>query len=108
MIEELNLPAEQKEKAKKIHGDHSDVKEKRQAMKKLHDDLETAMKGAATDDEVRAKFAALQKAQDEFAKARFEKIVALRAILTPEQRSKLKNPRGKHKGGGHGDEGEEE
>ncbi|MES2965616.1 MAG: Spy/CpxP family protein refolding chaperone [Bdellovibrionota bacterium] len=108
MMKDLNLTDEQKEKAKKIHGDHSDVKAKRDAMKKAHDDLETAIKGTASADEVRAKFAALQKVQDEFEKARFDKIVAIREILTPEQRSKMKSPRGMHKGGRHGGEGDDE
>ena len=43
-----------------------------------------------TDDEVRVKFANLEKLQAEFAKARFDKILAIRAILTPEQKEKLK------------------
>ncbi|MEK7354979.1 MAG: Spy/CpxP family protein refolding chaperone, partial [Bdellovibrionota bacterium] len=108
MTDELNLTVEQKEKAKKIHSEGREgMKAKRDAMKAIHDDLEKAIKGAASDDEVRSKFAALLKAQDEFSKARFEKVIALRAILTPEQRTKLKNQGGKHKGehgGGHGDE----
>lgn len=102
MVEELNLTDEQKEKAKKIHQDGRDaIKAKREAMKKAHDELEAAIQGKATDDEVRAKFAALQKVQEDFAKARFEKVLALRAILTPDQRAKMKGPKGFGKRGGH-------
>lgn len=111
MMSELNLTPEQTEKAKKIHKDGREgVKGKREAMKKAHEELEVAIKGKATDEEVRAKFATLQKAQDELATARFEKVLAFRAILTPEQRAKMKGPRELHRGGheGGGSEGDDD
>lgn len=109
MMEELKLTPEQKEQAKKLHSDGKDgMKAKKEAMKVAHDELEKAIKGSASQDEVRAKFDALVKTQDEFAKARFEQVLGLRGILTPEQRAKLKAPKGGlHKGGrGHGGDDE--
>lgn len=99
---ELNLTAEQKEKMKEINKDRKEVlSPKRKAMKEARESLETSLKGADSADVVKQKFAALQKAQSEFASARFEKVLAAREVLTPEQRSKFK---GMKMGGHHHDE----
>ncbi|OFZ28292.1 MAG: hypothetical protein A2622_04105 [Bdellovibrionales bacterium RIFCSPHIGHO2_01_FULL_40_29] len=91
MTKKMDLTPEQQEKIKALPGDDSDaMKAKRESMRAAQEDLEQAMKGAASDDEVRVKFANLEKLQAEFAKARFDKILAIRAILTPEQKEKLK------------------
>lgn len=100
MMKELNLTPEQKEKLKAIRSQNKgDRKENRQEMKKLREELETAMRGSASDSELKSKFEAIQKKQQEFAKERFEHVLAIRAILTPEQRAKFK---GMGPGMGHG------
>lgn len=97
MTKRLGLSADQQEKLKLLKSsDTPDFHEKRKAMKDAHDKLEEAMKGNATEDEVRGQFADLEKLQSDFARARLEKVLAIRAILTPEQRMKFK-------GMGHGE-----
>lgn len=89
---ELNLSVEQKAKLKELKDQAKwGTKAKREAMEKSKAELETLISGQAPEAEVRTKFAELQKLQDEYAVARMEKIMAVRAILTPEQRAKFKN-----------------
>lgn len=103
---ELNLTAEQKDKMKEINKDRREILQpKRKAMKEARESLETSLKGADSADVVKQKFAALQKAQSEFAAARFDKVLAAREVLTPEQRAKFK---GLKMGGHHHDEDSED
>lgn len=90
MTKELSLTAEQQAKLKEIKSQASgEVREKKRAMKVAHEELEKALKSSADDQSVRTKFNNLNKLQDEYANARFEKILLIRSILTPEQRQKF-------------------
>lgn len=89
---ELNLSAEQNSKLEDLKDKAKfGTKEKRQAMEQCMQELEVLISGTASEAEVRAKFSELQKLEDAYAKARLEKILAVREILTPEQRKKFKN-----------------
>ena len=95
--EQLNLTDEQKNKLKEMQDTYG-----KEAMKKKHDkmdkaqkDLEEALRSDASDEKVREQFSELQKIQEDFAKTRFEKIILIRSILTPEQRAKFKTLIGK-------------
>ena len=91
MAEELKLTPEQKDKLKKIHDEyHKTLPGKKEAMLASKESLKDALQGAAPDAELRKKFEELEKRQAEFGQARFEKILAVRGILTPEQRQKFK------------------
>ncbi len=91
MAEELQLTAAQREQLEKIRGEYKKtLPGKREAMEAKRDEMEKALRGTNPDAEVRKKFDELEKAQADFAKSRFEKILAIRAILTPEQRQKFK------------------
>lgn len=99
MAAELNLTADQKAKMKEINKDRREVLQpKRKAMREAKEALEASLKGADSTDTVKQKFAALQKAQSNFATARFDKVLAVREVLTPEQRAKFK---GLNAGGHH-------
>lgn len=88
---ELNLTAEQKDKLKVIQEEYQkNLPSKKEAMGAAHEELNKLLQSGATDDEIRKKFQELQLKQSEFAQARFEKVLAIRAILTPEQRQKFK------------------
>lgn len=89
LTKELGLTSEQQEKIKALHN-HEQIKSQREVMRKAHEELEQAMKSPATDEEVRIKYTNLERAQSEFSKLRFEKVLAIRAILTPEQRMNFK------------------
>lgn len=90
-VKELSLTPEQREKFRALHdASKEDLRAKRKEMKAAHEEVEKALQSTAADEEVRAKFSALQQKQDDFAKARFAKVLSVRALLTPEQREKLK------------------
>lgn len=97
MAKEMNLTAEQKEKFQELRKEgREEDKKHRDAMKAAREDLEKALRGNASEKELREKFAKLEKLQSEFAKFRFEKILSIRAILTPEQRAKFRGMMGDH------------
>jgi Spy/CpxP family protein refolding chaperone len=90
-VKELALTKEQQEKFRAMHdAGKGELKAKRKEMKAAHEEVEKALQGSASDDEVKAKFTVLQQKQDEFAKARLAKVLSVRALLTPEQRAKMK------------------
>lgn len=89
---ELNLSTEQSKKLEELKSlAKFGIKEKKAAMEQCMQELESLISGSATEAEVRAKFNQLQKLEDSFAKARLDKILAVREILTPEQRKKIKH-----------------
>lgn len=90
MTAELELSSAQQKKLKKIHdSSKADMKSKHKAMLEAQDTLDKTLHSDASDDEVRTKFNDLVKKQDDFTKARLEKILQVRKILSPEQRAKL-------------------
>ncbi|MCO5144206.1 MAG: Spy/CpxP family protein refolding chaperone [Oligoflexia bacterium] len=108
MMSELNLTSEQKDKMKEIRSKNKDaIKAQREEMKSAREALEEAMKGNASDGDIRSKFEKVQAVQQKLAKDRFENVLAIRAILTPEQRAKFRDigiggggePRGKGRRG---------
>lgn len=89
---ELNLSAEQSKKLEDLKGQAKfGIKEKKAAMEQCMQELEILISGSAPEADVRAKFNELRKLEDSFAKARLDKILAVREILTPEQRKKFKH-----------------
>jgi Spy/CpxP family protein refolding chaperone len=111
MSAELNLTAEQKAKMQEINkGRREELAPKRKAMKEARENLETSLKSAESTDVVKQKFSELQKAQSEFAVARFNRVLAVREVLTPEQRAKFKGMKfggGRHHGAADEDDGED-
>lgn len=101
MMKELNLTAEQKQKMQELRsGDREKMQNKRKEMQAARDALDAAMKGNASEKEIWGKFDDLQKVQAKFAKERFEKVMEIRSLLTPEQRAKFRGSMGKGMGEG--------
>jgi Spy/CpxP family protein refolding chaperone len=99
MAEELNLSGEQREQLKKVFTNHREERAgRRKAMKAAREDLQKALRSEASQDEVRKKFSELKKEQDALEIRRFEKVLAIREILTLEQRQKFKDLEHKHWG----------
>lgn len=91
LAKELNLTPEQKEQLTKINEEfRATVPEKRKQMKAAREELQKTLQSDASDDVIRQKFQELQKKQGEFAAQRFEKVLSIRKLLTPEQRQKFK------------------
>lgn len=106
MKSELNLTAEQETK---IKGIHQAAKENRKAskekMKQAKKTFEELLKSNASEPEIQAAFMKLQELKNEKAKTRFTSMMAIRQVLTPEQRANFRPFKGhghKRHHGGHG------
>jgi Spy/CpxP family protein refolding chaperone len=89
-IEELDLTEEQVTQIRAIREGSQDE------MQALHDQLRaerevmhTLMSGTETDDELRSQHQKVQALHQEVGDQRFENMLAVRAVLTPEQRAEL-------------------
>lgn len=102
IVKKLGLTPEQKEQVKAL------VKSQRDAMKGLRDQrkaarekLESAIKSGAADDVLIANHKELQALQGQASSLHFENMLAIRKLLTPEQKAKfnemMDERRGKHK-----------
>lgn len=101
-FKDLDLTKEQKQKLEAMRADSKDDrKDNREAMKTARKALAEAAKGDASEAQLRTLFNSLQDLHKKNATARFEKLLKIRAILTPEQRKKIKM----HKFGGPGNRG---
>lgn len=100
MIEDLALTEDQVEQLKKIHEDKKDqFRAKREAIMERRKKLNEAMQGDTKESELRKLFQSLQDTQKEFMETRFEKVLSIRSILTPEQRKKFKGLARPHRKG---------
>lgn len=70
----------------------------REEIKKLQEDLQAGMKGSKSENELRAIHSQLKSLHDQMADFRFERMMFMRNILTPEQREKFHEMKGKHRG----------
>ena len=100
MMKKLGLSAEQKEKLAELRkSQKGKSKELRESMKAARDKLEKALSTDASDSQLRAAHQEVQSAKSKLGDLRFEKILAIRSVLTPDQRKKfqeMKPKRGKH------------
>jgi Spy/CpxP family protein refolding chaperone len=98
---QLNLSAEQKKKMRDIR------QQKHDRMTALRSEVEAKMKGFAdafaasgSEAELRAKYQEMQLVQDKLATAHLDSLIAIHAILTPEQRREfIEHMRGMMLGG---------
>lgn len=92
LTSELSLTDDQKSQLQKIHEEYMKaMPEKKKAMLEARNQLQTALRGTASDSECQKRFEGLEKRQTEFGRARFQKLLAVRSVLTPEQRQKFKS-----------------
>ncbi len=109
IVKELDLTQDQIEQFRKIRQESREKFEKQrekfaqqwEKVRAAHDKLTEALKGTASDKELRKLFAELQTARKTaeemrrpmrdptFEETRFEEVLKIRAILTPEQRKKF-------------------
>lgn len=90
VLEELNLTDEQKTKIKEVREGHGKaMKQSRASLKEARQAMEEAVKSDASKGDLLKKFESLQELRNKMGKARFEMILAVREILTSEQRQKF-------------------
>jgi periplasmic protein CpxP/Spy len=90
LVKELNLTPTQIQRLQKLRAaSRSKTKERRQALRVAKYELAQLIQGNASTDEIRQKRQQVQALQKDLADDRFESTLAIREILTPEQRMKL-------------------
>jgi Spy/CpxP family protein refolding chaperone len=86
----LNLSPEQKQQIQEISQQYRpQISERRQALQQAQQELRNLMAGNATDVQVREKYGQVQTLRQEVAYLRFESMLAIRKVLTPQQRQQF-------------------
>jgi periplasmic protein CpxP/Spy len=102
MFKELNLTADQQAKIKAIREQEKSAStDQRKQMKAAFEQMRSLSAGNATDAQLRAKHQQVRQLRQQFEDRRFETMLKIRAVLTPEQRSKMAELKQKHRRGGH-------
>lgn len=96
-LKELNLTDAQKDQLNQIKDNFwKNNKDTKKAMREARAKLREALKTKASKDDLRKQHRDLQALKMKFGEARFEKILAIRDILTSEQQKKFEGLRRKH------------
>lgn len=98
-LKSLNLSDEQKSKIKELRKSGKEAhKELRTSLQEGRKAMEELMKSEAKTDAILLKFDSLQTLRNKMDRARFEMMLSVREILTPEQRQKFRGFMDSHKG----------
>ncbi|HBK95854.1 MAG TPA: Spy protein [Microcoleaceae bacterium UBA10368] len=90
MFEKLNLSADQKQKMQAVRDQYKDqISQRMQAVRQARKELETMMAGQATASQMRDKHRQIMGLRQQLQDLQFESTLAMRELLTSEQRSQL-------------------
>jgi Spy/CpxP family protein refolding chaperone len=90
MLKQLNLTPEQLKKLKEVRDrDQDKMRELSQQSRQANKELRDLMAGNESNDALRTKHNQVLQLQQERQKQHFERMLAMREILTPQQRSQL-------------------
>lgn len=90
MFEKLNLSADQKQQMQAVRDRYKDqVSQRMQAVRQARQELDTMMSGTANASEIREKHRQIMGLRQQFEEVQFEITLAMREVLTAEQRSQL-------------------
>ncbi len=90
LVKELNLSPDQIQRLQQLRqNSQGKTKERRQALRTAKQELTQLLQSNASSDQIRQKRQQVQSLQKEVADSNFENTLAIREILTPEQRVKL-------------------
>ncbi|MBD1810683.1 Spy/CpxP family protein refolding chaperone [Microcoleus vaginatus DQ-U2] len=90
MFEKLNLSAEQKQQMQAVRDRYKDqLSQRMQAVRQARQELDTMMSGTVNASEIREKHRQIMGLRQQFEEVQFENTLALREVLTPEQRSQF-------------------
>ncbi|WP_019498069.1 Spy/CpxP family protein refolding chaperone [Pseudanabaena sp. PCC 6802] len=90
LLQQLNLSNDQLQQIKNIRSrNNSEIRSSRQRVRQLQQEIQELMSGTASSEQVRAKFNELQSVRQQAAKLQFEQTLAMREVLTPQQRAQL-------------------
>jgi len=90
LMQALNLTQEQQQSLQRIRQQSKpQMDQRKQALRQAHQELRQMMQGTASTDEIRAKHQQVQQLRQQMENLRFENMLAMREVLTPEQRTKF-------------------
>ncbi|MBW4651106.1 MAG: Spy/CpxP family protein refolding chaperone [Kastovskya adunca ATA6-11-RM4] len=90
LMQQLNLTSEQQQQLQAIRErDQGQMRQQRQALHQEKQQLMQLMAGNATEAEIRTQHNQVKALQQQLGDARFESMLAMRNVLTPEQRSRF-------------------
>jgi protein CpxP len=92
VLKQLNLTPEQLQKLKAVRDrDQTQMRELGQKLRQANKELQDLLAGTEGSDVIRAKHKQVMELQQELQNKHFERMLAMRDILTPQQRSQLKD-----------------
>lgn len=104
MFKELNLTTDQQAKIKAIREQEKSAStEQRKQMKAAFEQMRSLSAGNATEAQLRAQHQQVRQLRQQAEERRFEIMLKIRAVLTPEQRTKMSElKQNRHRGGHRG------
>ncbi len=86
-FQELNLTPEQTQQIQTIENQYeAQIAQRKQAVRQAKQELVDLMAGTASESQVRQKYRQVEALQQQVADIRFDSMLAMREVLTPEQR----------------------
>jgi Spy/CpxP family protein refolding chaperone len=89
-IDQLNLRSDQARRIEAIQDRYRDrIEERRRTMQQALETLRNLMAGDTTTQTIRGQYRQVESLRQELAELQFERVLAIREVLTPQQRSQL-------------------
>jgi len=99
VLKKLNLSDTQMQQLKAIRDRNKDtLKSSTQQLRQASQDIQNLLAGTASTEQIRSKFNQVQNLKQQVAKLQFEQMLAMREILTPQQRTQLAQTMAQFKG----------
>ncbi len=90
LLQELNLTPAQTQRLRAIRAQHQrSLAQRARSLRQAQQELQQLMAGAAPASQVRSKFRQVESLRQQIAQLRFESMLAIREVLTPEQRRRF-------------------
>ncbi|HIK35264.1 MULTISPECIES: Spy/CpxP family protein refolding chaperone [unclassified Thermosynechococcus] len=89
-FENLNLTPEQRQRLQAVRQQYQgQMEQTRNQLRTAREELRQMMSGDASEDQIRSKHQQVRQLENQLASLRFESMLAMRGILTPQQRQAL-------------------
>ncbi len=89
-LDALNLTPEQRQQLQAVRQQYqSRIEQTRNQLRTAKEELRQMMSGTASEEQIRAKHQQVRELENQLASLRFESMLAMRSILTPQQRQSL-------------------
>lgn len=90
LMEQLNLSADQKQRMESIRNQYKDqIRQRQDAVRKARQEMKTMMDGNASTAQIRTQHEQISALQQQLMSTRMEMMLAMREVLTPEQRARM-------------------